>query len=70
MSTVQAKAWMDEKCVTEWIIKVWLPYVGKNRALLCLDTFSAYLTKQVRDEFAKNGTKLLVLEAVNQFYSL
>ena len=33
----------------------------KNRALLCLDTFSANLTIQVRDELAKNGTELLVI---------
>ena len=59
--TVQAKAWIDEKCTIEWINKVWLLYVGKNRALLCLDTFSAHLTKQVRDEFTKNVTKLLVI---------
>ena len=31
---VQAKAWMDEKCMIEWLNKVWLPYVGKNRAPL------------------------------------
>ena len=36
-------------------------YIGMNRALVCLDTFLAYLTKQVRDEFAKNGTKLLAI---------
>ena len=56
--TVQAKAWIDEKCMIEWINKVWLTYVGKNRALLCLVAFSPHLTKQVRDEFAKNKTTL------------
>ena len=59
--TVQAKAWMDQERMIEWINKVWLPYVGKNRALLCLDTFSAHLTETVRDKFAKIGTKLLVI---------
>ncbi len=61
MCTVQPKAWMDEKLMFEWITKVWIPYVGKNRALLCLDTFSAHLTEAVREEFARIGTKLLII---------
>ncbi len=59
--TVQPKAWMDEKLMFEWITKVWIPYVGKNRALLCLDTFSAHLTEAVREEFARIGSKLLII---------
>ncbi len=61
MCTVQPKAWMDEKLMFEWITKVWIPYVGKNRALLCLDTFSAHLTEAVREEFTRIGTKLLII---------
>ncbi len=53
--SVQPKAWMDENLMFEWITKVWIPYVGKNRALLCLDTFSAHLTEAVREEFAGIG---------------
>ena len=59
--TTQAKAWMDEERMLEWIDKVWLPYVGENPALLCLDTFSGHLTDAVKAKFAKIGTKLLVI---------
>ena len=59
--TTQTKAWMDEKRMLEWIEQIWLPYVGKNKALLSLDTFSGHLTDAVKDMFAKIGTKLLVI---------
>lgn len=32
----------------EWIKEVWLPYVGSNRALLSLDTFSGHPTQAVQ----------------------
>lgn len=42
--TTQQKAWMDEARMLEWIEQVWVPYVGKNKALLSLDAFSGHLT--------------------------
>ena len=59
--TTQAKGWMDEERMIEWIQKVWGPYVKGNRALLSLDTFSGHLTNRVKDSFHKCGTTLLVI---------
>ena len=59
--TTQAKGWMDEERMLEWIQKVWAPYVDGNRALLSLDTFSGHLTDRVKDALDKCGTKMLVI---------
>ena len=59
--TTQAKGWMDEERMIEWIQRVWGPYVRGNRALLSLGTFSGHLTVRVKDSFHKCGTTLLVL---------
>ena len=59
--TTQAKGWMDEERMLEWIQKVWAPYVDGNRALLTLDTFSGHLTDRVKDALDKCGTKMLVI---------
>ena len=59
--TTQAKGWMDEERMLEWIQKVWTPYVDGNRALLSLDTFSGHLTDRVKDALDKCGTKMLVI---------
>lgn len=44
-ATTQAKAWMDEQRMLQWIDKVWSPYVSGKRALLSLDTFTGHLTE-------------------------
>ena len=59
--TTQAKGWMDEERMLEWIQKVWAPYVDGNRALLSLDMFSGHLTDRVKDTLDKCGTKMLVI---------
>ena len=52
---------MDEERMLEWIDKVWLPYVQRKPALLCLDTFTGHLTERVKAAFDECGTKLLVI---------
>ena len=61
VATTQDKAWMDELRMLEWIRKVWAPYVSGKPALLSLDTFSAHLTCNVKAEFEKCHTKLLII---------
>ena len=61
VATTQEKAWMDELRMLEWIRKVWAPYVSGKPALLSLDTFSAHLTCNVKAEFEKCHTKLLII---------
>ena len=57
----QAKAWMDEKRMIDWIDKVWSPHVAGKPALLSIDTFSAHFTDKVKEAFAKCNTKLLTI---------
>ena len=52
---------MDEDRMLEWVRKAWCPYVQGKPALLALDTFSAHLTDNVKDQFERCGTKLLVI---------
>ena len=61
IATMQAKGWMDEDRVLEWINEVWSPYVSGKPALLSLDTFSAHLTVKVKHAFDRCSTKLLVI---------
>ena len=44
----QEKAWMDEDMMLEWIDLVWEPATEGKCAVLVLDSFSAYITNDVK----------------------
>jgi hypothetical protein len=55
---VQAKAWMDEGLMIEWIEKVWKSHIATIGSLtyLLLDECSVHLTANVRQAFANCNT--------------
>jgi DDE superfamily endonuclease len=56
---VQAKAWMDETLMLEWVEKVWKPEVeGKGVTYLILDECRTHLTIAVRNAFTKCRTEV------------
>ena len=58
--TVQAKAWMDEDVMLEWIERVWTPYVASidsDHSFLLMDQFKGHMVGSVLDKLAQNGTE-------------
>jgi hypothetical protein len=58
---VQAKGWMDEEVMLQWIRVVWSPFVQSvggptTPTYLLMDTFSSHRTEKVRHELALLGT--------------
>jgi DDE superfamily endonuclease len=58
---VQAKGWMDEKGMLEWIRVVWASFVASvsgptTPTYLLMDTFLAHCTEKVHHAFASLGT--------------
>ncbi len=57
----QAKAWMDEAMMLEWIDLVWEPATEGQRAMLILDSFSAHITPAVKQRLKEINTVPVVI---------
>ena len=60
----QAKGWMDETGVKDWLNVVWNKRQNatlRRRSLLVWDQFRAHLTQQVKQETVKLNTDLAVI---------
>jgi DDE superfamily endonuclease len=58
---VQAKGWIDEEVMLQWICVMWSPFVQSvggpmTPTYLLMDTFSSHRTEKVRHELALLGT--------------
>ena len=58
--TVQAKVWMNEDVMLEWIERVWTPYVASihsGHSFLLMYQFKGHMMGSVLDKLAQNGTE-------------
>ena len=62
-SNVLKKSWMDEKIMMKWIRDIWVKHTKKKLSFLFLDSFSARLTKKVKDAF-----KMLIAHNFSRMY--
>ena len=46
--------WMTEATMITWLEKIFLPYVGKNKCLLLIDSYEAHISKGVKDFIGKH----------------
>jgi hypothetical protein len=47
---VQAKAWMDESCMLDWVERTWKPWAATKTGTtyLLIDKFASHMTDKVR----------------------
>ena len=57
---VQENAWMDEKCLIDWVDRVWKPYADSIQGpkLMLLDSYTAHMTAAVKRAIHMTGTEL------------
>ena len=67
---VQAKAWMDEELMEQYLQFIWQPYVEKtpeelglpdHDSLLMLDSFKAHITEKIETRMKEHGTTHCVI---------
>ena len=67
-----SNGWVNEELVIEWLKKILLPYVGKEKCLLLWDSFESHISDRVLS-FLQNIKTLrsgLSLEALHQKFNL
>lgn len=52
---VQEKAWMDETLMLRWINEIYLPFTGRERSLLVMDSFRAHITDDVKKQLRRGN---------------